>query len=183
VSQALRRACRGARPSKRALQQGGLAHQVAIDAARRLASLPDRPDDQRLPAAEVAAGEHAGNARHVVGVRLDVAARVELDAEVRQERALLRPQEPQREEDEVALELELAARDLDHLGRTAVLPLPLQAHPVQLLHVARGVAGEGLGVDAPVARNPLLVRRRGAQDHRPVGPRSHVLRSGRRRHR
>jgi hypothetical protein len=32
------------------------------------------------------------------------------------------------------------------------------------------VAGERLGVDAPVANDPLFVRRRGAQDHRPVRP-------------
>src|SRR5262245_50763499 len=41
---------------------------------------------------------------------------------------------------------------------------------MQLLDVAVLVAAEALRVDAPVAGDALLVRRRRAQDHRPVGP-------------
>ncbi|MDV7398359.1 hypothetical protein RZS08_43545, partial [Arthrospira platensis SPKY1] len=38
--------------------QVGVAHQVFVHGARRLATLANRPDDQRLATAHVAGGEH-----------------------------------------------------------------------------------------------------------------------------
>ena len=58
-------------------------HQEFVDRARSLAALADRPHDQRLPAAHIAGGEDLGHGRPVVlGVGLDVGARVALDAEL-----------------------------------------------------------------------------------------------------
>ena len=50
--------------------------EVAVDHARALAALVDRPDDQRLAAAGVAGGEHARRPTSRTSPRLDVAARV-----------------------------------------------------------------------------------------------------------
>src|SRR5262249_40063116 len=79
------------------------------------------------------------------------------------------PEEAEGEQDEVALELELGAGDLLH-GHAPVVAHPVDADAMQPRDVALRVAGEPLRVDAPVADDALLVRARGAQDHRPVGP-------------
>src|SRR5690606_24697408 len=133
-----------------------------------------RPDDERLAAARVAADEDAGDARLVRRVGDDVAARIEREAELRDQTALFRAEEAEREEHEIALELEFAARDLLHLRRAAVRLLPLEADAVELLDPTVP-AREALRIDAPVADHAFLVRRRGAEDHRPVRPRSDVL--------
>ncbi len=58
------------------------AHEESVDAARGLAAFADGPDDERLPSADVAGGEHAGHAGHVVLVGDHVPASVELEAEL-----------------------------------------------------------------------------------------------------
>ena len=57
-----------------ALLQQRLAHQAVIDGLRGVASLADRPDDQRLPASRIAGGENPGLIHRLVVLGLDVAA-------------------------------------------------------------------------------------------------------------
>src|SRR5262249_23953632 len=123
----------------RTRREARLAHEVGVDAARRLAAFPDRPDDERLTAPHVAAREHAGHARLVVRSDGDVAALVELHAELVDHPRLLRSEEPHGEQHEVAIELAVAAGNLDHLHAAVVGLLPLETDAVELLHVAVGV--------------------------------------------
>src|SRR5215470_2468516 len=48
--------------NERTRRQIGRAHEVRVDTTRTLAAFPDGPDDERLAAAQVAAGE--GRGRH-----------------------------------------------------------------------------------------------------------------------
>jgi hypothetical protein len=82
--------------------------QVALDHARALAALVDRPDDERLPAARVARGEHPGDGG-LVDARVDVAAPVLRHAGLVEE-LLLGVQEAHGQEHEVRLDLEVGAR-------------------------------------------------------------------------
>src|SRR5690606_35367208 len=148
--------------ARRARDAAG-AHQRGVDRAGGLAALPDRPDDQRLAAAGVAAREdavHAGSKARVV--RVDVAA---LAARKPFDRVRLGADEAEREQAEVGFDRQLAALDLAH--RPA---LPLDAHRADALELA-AVALEGLGQDRELPLAALFVRGRGAQDHRPLGPR------------
>src|SRR5439155_850126 len=111
------------------------------------------------------------NARHrrlVVGAGLQVASLGQFAAELGDDGVALGAEEAEREEHEVAVEVELAACDLLHHGAPVVLH-PVEPHAAQRAHAA--VAEERLGVDRPVAYDALLVRRRGAEDHGPVRPR------------
>src|SRR5688500_10312443 len=157
-------------------------HEEGVDAAGGLAAFADGPDDERLTAADVAGGEHAGHARHVILVRDHVAAVVELQAELADRAVLFGAEEAEGEEAQVAVEFELAARNFLELRRAArrVL-LPLQADAVELLHRAVAVTGEGFRVDREVAdvrredRFGFLVRAARAVDHRPQRPRRHAF--------
>src|SRR5687767_2878318 len=93
------------------------AHQELIDPACRLAALADRPDDQRLPAAQIAGGEDARDASHVVLVRDDVAALVQLEPELADRAVLLGAEETEREEAEVAVQFEFRPGDFLELRR------------------------------------------------------------------
>ena len=137
----------------------GLAHQPAVDAGGARAALGDRPHDQALAAAHVAAREDARLAGHEALVARDVAARVELDAELLEHARALRADEAHRQQHQLARQLEVGALDLLEL---AVDELDLVR--AQRAHVAVVVAEEALGVDAVDALAALLVRRRDAED-------------------
>src|SRR6478735_6556226 len=97
-------------------RQLGDAHQRLVDRAGALPAFADRPHDQRLAAAHVAAGEHAvlagGVAQRVGG---ELAALIERHAGLRQQPGLPRSDEAHRQQDQVGGKHELAARDLLHL--------------------------------------------------------------------
>src|SRR6185295_1615631 len=64
-------------------RQLGRAHQEFVDGARALAALAYRPDDQGLAAARVAGGKQLRDRRSIMlGVGLDVAARIVFDAQL-----------------------------------------------------------------------------------------------------
>src|SRR5689334_3285356 len=143
----------------------GCAHQEFVDSSCALPALAYRPYDQRLAAAGVSCGEYLRNRCPVVlGIGLDVAASVVFDPELVEHSPVDRMQISHREQDEVGLDLEFAPR---HLAQLAVLPLDPACD--QRRHLAL-VTLERLGLDRPVALAPFLVRRRGAQLHRPVRP-------------
>src|SRR5208283_5984217 len=83
-----------------------LAHQVGVNRARGFAAFPNRPHHQRLSATRVARGENSRQARHVV-LALHVAAWVELQAELRDYSVGLGAEKSQREQHEVAFDLEI----------------------------------------------------------------------------
>src|SRR5829696_1390428 len=76
------------------------APEIAVDALRRSPALPDGPHDEALAAGAVAGGEDARDARHLVGVRVHVPARVQLAVE-RPRQHRLGAEEPEREEHEI----------------------------------------------------------------------------------
>src|SRR6202008_4752584 len=79
---------------------------------RALPAFADGPDDQRLAAAHVAAREDLGVAGLIPqGVREDVAALVQLEAEVLDHPLLHRAEEAHGEQHEIGLELELGTGD------------------------------------------------------------------------
>src|SRR6185437_7985864 len=134
------------------------AHQERVDRMRALASLAYRPHDERLPAAHVAGGEnlrHAGSV--VVGIRLDVRARVAIDAELLDKTRVTGTREPHREQYEVGLHLEFAARHFDHPHRPAAVALPFDARGDKLPDLAAGSL-ETLRRDRPVALAAFLLR-------------------------
>src|SRR5690606_18850749 len=92
-------------------RQLAYAHQRRIFGARALAAFANRPDDQRLSAAHVAAGENlvlgSGVAQRI-GV--DVSAVGETYAGLVEHSGLLRAEETHRQEDQIGGEHELAAR-------------------------------------------------------------------------
>ena len=75
-------------------RRDGLPISQASTVVRGGAALGDRPDDERLAATGVAGDEHAGHAGHVGVVAGDVAARVELDAELRRRSSRSGPRKP-----------------------------------------------------------------------------------------
>src|ERR1019366_515621 len=82
--------------------KGRLAvHQVAVHPTGRFAPLLDRPDDEGLAAHHVAGGEDAWGARHLLAVRHDVPAVVELQPQVAEEPRLLGADEPESQKDEL----------------------------------------------------------------------------------
>src|SRR4029078_2421127 len=146
-----------------------------------LPALADRPDHQRLPASQISRRKDARNAGHVVLIRDNVPARVELQLDLPDRPILLGTEEAQREEAQIAIHLELAAGDFLELRRpTRGVALPFEANAVQLFHDSV-LAAERFGVYREIAqirRDTLLrlfMRRRGAIYHRPVRPRLHAL--------
>src|SRR5690606_33815835 len=97
----------------------------------------------------------------------DVAPLVQFDPELI-ENAAVAPfgtDEAHGEQDEIGLQLELAAGDLLH-AHAAVLALdPLKPDGVQLADPAFVVAAEGPGIDGPVAPAAFHMARGRAQDH------------------
>ena len=102
--------------------------------------------------------------------RVDVAALVELDAELLEQTRALRADEAHREQHELARQLEVGALDL--LERhAAVDELLLDLVGTQRAHVAVVVAEEALGVHRVHALAALFVGGRDAVDHRVGRPR------------
>ena len=125
------------------------AHQELVDRVRGLAAFADRPDHQRLAAAHVAGGEDlVERGLVVVGVGLDVAARVEREPERLDHALVHRMHEAHRQQHEIGLDLELGAGDR--------LELVVDAHAVQLLH--RAVLAGKFRASAPRNRARRLPR-------------------------
>ena len=111
----------------------------------------------------------------VVGVGLDVAARVALDAELR--RAARRapgPTKPIASSTRSALISNSLSGHLDHPHRAAAVALPFDARGDRASRPCRR-ALEALGRDRPVALAAFLVRRRRAQLDRPVRPHQRLV--------
>src|SRR5438876_11342280 len=72
-------------------------HEEFIHAAGGLAAFADCPDHQGLSAAKIAGGEDAGHAGHVVLIRDDIAALVELEAELTDRAVLFGTEETHRQ--------------------------------------------------------------------------------------
>src|SRR5206468_6963639 len=139
------------------------------------AAFANRPDDERLAAAHVTGGENLGHRGSIViGVRLDVRARVAVDAELLEHSWANGTDEAHRQEHEIRLELEFAAWNLDHFHRAAVILLPFDARGDQLLDPS--VASfESLRRHGPVTLTTFFVRRRRAQFDRPVRPHERLV--------
>src|ERR1035438_3176427 len=147
------------------LRQLGGAGEEAVDALGGFAAFGDGPDHQRLAAAHIAGGEHAGDARHVIAVGGHVAARVERYAELFDHAVFHGAEETHGEQHQVGLNGEFAPADRFELGRRP------DAQGVQLVHLAAIVAGETGGGDSPIARAAFFVRGFDAQLHGPERPR------------
>src|SRR5205823_3427402 len=96
------------------------AHEPSVDRRGTRPAFGDGPHDQALTASHVAAHVHAVAIRGELSVTGDVAALVELDAELLEQALPLWPDEAHRQQRQLALELEVAALDLlelpiDHL--------------------------------------------------------------------
>ena len=76
----------------------GAGSEISIYAACCVATFLDCPYNQRLPTPHIAGREHAGNGRHVVFVGGDVAALIELDAELPKQSAANRTDESHRKQ-------------------------------------------------------------------------------------
>src|SRR2546423_11010325 len=74
-------------------QHGVAVRQIPVDVLGGVAAFADRPHHQRLAARHVAGGEDPRDAGHLGLVGPDVAALVDLDAELLEKR-LLRSEEP-----------------------------------------------------------------------------------------
>ncbi len=155
-------------PGRRRDRRGeeGLPHQPGVDPGCARTALGDRPHDEALAAAHVAAGEDARLVGHEHGIALDVAARIEVDAELLEQALLLRAEKTHRQEHQLHGQLEVGALDLLEL---AVDHLHLVG--TQRAHVAVVVGKEALGVDAVDTVATLLVGRRHAEHVRPRRPR------------
>ena len=140
-----------------------------IDAAGGLAAFADRPDHERLAAAHVAAGEDARHAGACSLVGLDVAALVELQAELGDDAVGLGTDEnpSPAARGPPARSSRCRAPPSSAAGRRC--GDPFDVHRLQPGHPAR-LAEELLGQDAPEPLAAFLVRAAGAQLHRPVRP-------------
>src|SRR6266540_3579010 len=78
--------------------QPPLPLQIPIDSIRRLPPFGDCPHHQRLSAPHVARREHARHARHVVGIRRYIAARVQIYAKLLDHTVLHRAREAHRQQ-------------------------------------------------------------------------------------
>ena len=138
----------------------------AVDDARAAAALVDRPHDQRLPAACVARGEDTRDRRRELR-RVDVAARVALDAELLEQRRL-GADEAHREQHELARD---ALSSVPGTGSNGGAPLFSR----QWICSTAPRAGELRRRDREAALAALLQRVRGAELHRPERPRRQVV--------
>src|ERR1700761_6047870 len=102
----------GAEPSA---WQVGRSHEVFIDRTRALPSFADGPDHQRLAAPRVTAGEHlVDRALVALGIGLEIAARIERQADFGSDPFLHGMDEAHRQQDEISLDLEIAVGNLFH---------------------------------------------------------------------
>ena len=147
-------------------RQRARAGEPRVDAGGGGTALGDGPDDERLPTTGVAGDEDARDRAHEVLVAPDVAALVELDAELLDDARALRAEEAHREEDELGGDLALGAG----LGaQPAVDELDLgETQGRDVAVVVADELGRAHGVD-PLAA--LLVGARDAVEHRVGRPR------------
>ncbi len=115
----------------------------------------------------VAGGKDALFAGHPV-LHDDVAAAVELHAELLDQAVVNHVQKTHRQEHQVGLDGELGAGQLLHLPAVAAAD-PVDPGGGKLAHPAAG-AGKGLGQNAPAPLASFLVRAGGPQDLGPGGP-------------
>src|SRR5262249_48881942 len=91
----------------RSARQPRRSHQKFVDRVRGLAAFADRPDHQRLAAADVAGGEHlVDRGAVIVGRGGDVAALVELEPEVFHQALVHRMHEAHGEQHQIGVDLE-----------------------------------------------------------------------------
>src|SRR5208282_5020399 len=133
-----------------------------------LAAFPDCPHHERLAATRVAGAKDARQAGMIV-LGKDIAPRIEFEAEFGDDTFRLRTEEAEREQHEIAIELEVAAGHFFH-NHPGAIALPIEPHAVEFFYLAV-FADEAFGVDAPIAHDAFFVRTRRAHDHRPVRPR------------
>src|SRR5687767_1579430 len=81
------------------------SRQILINTGGASAALSDRPDDQRLTATGVAAHEDTVHVSGVVLVPRDIAALVNRNAKLRDDRVLLRSDEAHRQQDKLGRNL------------------------------------------------------------------------------
>src|SRR5690606_22553052 len=161
-----RAAARSTGGFRRALaRQFARAHQRFVDGPGGLAAFADRPDDEALPAAHVAAGEDVRLARGVASrAGGDIAASVQSDARAVEQTAALGAGEAHREQDQVGPQREFAAFDLVHASVT-----PFDAHAFEAGDFTV-LGNHALRQHGPVAVHAFLVAGGRAQLERPVGP-------------
>src|SRR4029077_15201349 len=153
--------------------------EVAVDHARALAPLVDRPHDQRLAATSVAGAEHALHGACVGLGRLDVAPWVLLHAQL-VEQLLFGMQEAHRQQHQLRLQLALGARHRSEWRRG------LGLGDVQRGDPAVAIVGEAGRHDrvvllAGVGLLRLLHRIAEAVLQRPLRPRRAIVGTARRR--
>ncbi len=146
------------------LPQVGFAHQVFVNAARRLAAFRDCPYNQRLAAAHIAGGEDTGNRGHVIRVGFDVAPPIELHAQRFDHPILDGAKEAHGDQHEIRVECEISPGNGFKLGGR---PNP---NRVQLFHVAMFVAGKLGGSHGPFSNAAFFMGAFGAQLKRPKRP-------------
>ena len=109
------------------------SHQELVHAAGALAAFADRPDHQRLAAAHVAAGEDLGRAGLVVGqsAALTLPRASSATPGLLHQARLARADEAHRQQHQIGLEGEFAARHFDQLHLAAIAQLPVHPHAFQ----------------------------------------------------
>ena len=136
---------------RRDLLQAGAAHQVSIDGGCGFASFGNGPHNEGLTAAHVTGCENAGNRTHVI-LCGDIAARVEIYAQLLNHARLYRSQETQREQHKISLQDKFRPwHGLKFRRRT-------DTNGVQLLDVAFLIACEAGGRNGPIPQAAFFVR-------------------------
>src|SRR5438309_3654527 len=144
-------------------RQPTCTHQEFVDGTGTLAAFADRPDDERLTAPHIARGEDLGHRGAVVErVGANVAARVELYTGLLDHPGPAGAQKPRRQQDEISLQIEAAARDLGHHKAAVWVLGPFDADAFECGYTASFSDGP-FGQHRPVALTALLLRRGGAQ--------------------
>src|ERR1035441_2460084 len=116
---------------------------------RRPAALRNGPNNERLSPARIAGRENAGLAGHVPLVCFDVASAVESQAELFNQARPHRPQETEGQQNEIRLQLELAARNRFERRRRT------DANSMEQFYIAFGITREMSCRSTPLS-NPSL---------------------------
>ena len=133
------------------------AHQILIDCSGALPPFANRPDYQRLSASHVASGEDfIDRGLIIVGTGGNIAALVQGHAQILQHAGMNRMDETHRQQHELSLDLEFAARYFGH-ALPAVIFAPLQPYDLDRSDLAV-LAEEAFGGDRPISFATLLVR-------------------------